>query len=138
MIACYGGKCYRLVCVSVCVSVTSRSSVVPTAKIELLFGTEACFHLTHTVLQGNSGISEIPKMWALLCGILSSTLALGIFGIAFGSQFIILHATFYSTSTTLFYLYHVITLFILCDFTLLMLLLSTQEKVCRPRVTQFD
>jgi len=39
-------------------SVTSRSSVETAEQIELVFGTATSFHLSHTVLKENSGISK--------------------------------------------------------------------------------
>jgi len=43
---------------SVCPSVTSRYCIDWTGRIELVFGTEASFHVSHTVLYGNLGISK--------------------------------------------------------------------------------
>jgi len=38
---------------SVCLSVTSRYCIETTSRIELVFGMEASFYLSHTVLCGN-------------------------------------------------------------------------------------
>ena len=44
--------------VSVCLSVTSRSSVETAERIELVFGMGASFHPSYNVLKGNSVISK--------------------------------------------------------------------------------
>ena len=44
--------------VSVCLSVTSRSSVETAERIELVFGMGALFHPSYNVLKGNSVISK--------------------------------------------------------------------------------
>jgi len=46
-------------CLSVRLSVTSRSSIETDERIKLVFGTEASFRLSYTALKGNSGISKI-------------------------------------------------------------------------------
>jgi len=46
------------VCPSVCLPVTSRSCIETAELIELVFGTGASFHLSYTVLKGNSGILQ--------------------------------------------------------------------------------
>ena len=46
-----------VMCLSVRPSVKSRYSIETTGRIELVFGTKASFHLSYTVLWGNSGIS---------------------------------------------------------------------------------
>ena len=46
------------VCLCPSVSVTSRSSVETVERIGLVFDMGALFHLSYTVLQGNSGISN--------------------------------------------------------------------------------
>jgi len=45
-------------CPSVCLSVTSRSSIETVERIELVFGMRASFHPSCTVLKENSGISK--------------------------------------------------------------------------------
>jgi len=49
----YGRDC---VCLSVCLSVTSRSSIKTAERIELVFGTKATLDLFYNVLEDNSGI----------------------------------------------------------------------------------
>ena len=57
---------------SSCVSVSpSQARVVSKRSDESFFGTEASFHLAHTVLQRHSGIS---KIWVLSSGTLTKTL----------------------------------------------------------------
>jgi len=46
------------VCLSVSVSITSRSSVETDERIELVYSLGASFRLSYTVLKGNSGISK--------------------------------------------------------------------------------
>ena len=46
------------VCLSVSVSITSRSSVETDERIELVYSLGASFRLSCTVLKGNSGISK--------------------------------------------------------------------------------
>ena len=46
------------VCLSVCLSVTSRCSIETAEQIELVFGMSASFHPSYTVLKGNSVISK--------------------------------------------------------------------------------
>jgi len=46
------------VCLSVCLSVTSRCSIETDERIELVFGVWAPFHPSYTVLKGNSVISK--------------------------------------------------------------------------------
>ena len=41
-----------------CLSVTSQSSIETAEQIKLGFGMEASFHLSYTVLTGNSDISK--------------------------------------------------------------------------------
>ena len=53
--------CQRGICchrVSVCLSVTSRYCIETTGRIDRVFGTEASFHLYHTVCYGNLSISK--------------------------------------------------------------------------------
>ena len=50
----YASAVYAVV---VCPSVTSRYCIETTGRVELVFGTDASFHLSHTVL--NLGISKI-------------------------------------------------------------------------------
>jgi len=52
-------------CGPVPVSVTSRSSIETDERTELVFGTAASFHLSYTVLKGNSGISKtkVTALW---------------------------------------------------------------------------
>jgi len=45
-------------CLSVCLSVTSRCSIETAERIELCFGIGAYFHRSYTVLKGNSSISR--------------------------------------------------------------------------------
>ena len=54
---CFRGICYCLLCLSVRLSVTN-GGIETTGRIELIFGTEASFHLSHTVVQGKLGISK--------------------------------------------------------------------------------
>ena len=49
------------VCPSVRMSETSRYCFETTGRIQLVFAIEASFHLSYTVLQGNSGIYVYPK-----------------------------------------------------------------------------
>jgi len=44
------------VCLSVCLSVTSRCSIVAVGRIDVVLGTEASFDQSYTVFLGNSGI----------------------------------------------------------------------------------
>jgi len=53
---------YGSVSVSLCLSATSRFSIETGERIELVFGMEASFHLSYTVLKGNSGISKNEGM----------------------------------------------------------------------------
>jgi len=55
------------VCLSVCLSVTSQSSIETTERIELIFGKETSFHLSYTVLKRNSRISKNKgtSLWTL-------------------------------------------------------------------------
>ena len=46
------------VCLSVCLSVSSRCSVETHERMELVFGVESTFHLSYAVCKGNSGISK--------------------------------------------------------------------------------
>jgi len=46
------------VCLSVCLSVTSRSSIEMVERIELVFDKGASFHPPYTVLKESSGISK--------------------------------------------------------------------------------
>jgi len=46
------------VSVCVCLSVTSRCSAEVVGRIKLVFGTEASFDKSYTVLKGNSSIFE--------------------------------------------------------------------------------
>jgi len=55
--------------VSVCMSVTSRSSIKTDERIELVFGMGASFHPSYTVLKGNLGVSK--NLWLLPSGNLS-------------------------------------------------------------------
>jgi len=48
--------------VSVCLSVTSRSSTKTAERIGLVFGVLASFHPSYTVLKGNSVISKITAL----------------------------------------------------------------------------
>ena len=57
-------------CLSVCLSVTSRSSIDKVERIELVVGTGASFHPSYTVLKRNSGVSKIR---VLPSGTLSQT-----------------------------------------------------------------
>jgi len=50
------------VCPSVRMSETSRYCFETTGRIQLVFAIEASFHLSYTVLQGNSGIYVYPKI----------------------------------------------------------------------------
>ena len=45
-------------CLYVCLSVTSRCSIETAELVELVSGTGASFHLSYTVLKGNSGITK--------------------------------------------------------------------------------
>jgi len=63
---------------SVCLSVTSRYCIETTSRIELVFGMEASFYLSHTVLCGNSGIFK-TRIGLLPSGTLSQTLELKYF-----------------------------------------------------------
>ena len=56
---------YGHVSVCVCLSVTSRCSVEVVGRIKLVFGTEASFDKSYTVLKGNSSIFENKgtSMW---------------------------------------------------------------------------
>jgi len=60
--------------VSVCLSVTSRSSIETDERIKLLSGTGASFDLSYAVLYENSGISKTPEIRVLPFGTLSQTL----------------------------------------------------------------
>ena len=53
--------------VSVCLSVTSQSSIETTERIELIFGKETSFHLSYTVLKRKSRISKNKgtSLWTL-------------------------------------------------------------------------
>jgi len=51
-----------VVCLSVCPSVTSRYCTETTGRIELFWGMEASFHLSHTVLQGSPKIIVLPSV----------------------------------------------------------------------------
>jgi len=56
----YAGAVFAVVvCPSVRPCVTSRYCIETTGRIELIFGAEASFHLSYTVLQGKLGISKI-------------------------------------------------------------------------------
>ena len=56
----YASAAYAVVaCPSVRPSVTSQYCTGTTGRIELVFGIEASFHLSHTVLKRNLGISKI-------------------------------------------------------------------------------
>jgi len=46
-------------CRCLCLSVTSLSSIETDGRIELVFGVGASFHLSYTVLKGNSGIFKM-------------------------------------------------------------------------------
>jgi len=58
------GDSYGSVCVglSVPVSVHHKCSIEMTERIELVFGMGASFHLSYTVLKGNSGNSKITVL----------------------------------------------------------------------------
>ena len=63
-----GGTTYSPVSVSLCLSVTSRSSIETTERIELIFSTTASFHLSYTVIKENSGIcknkrTSLTSLW---------------------------------------------------------------------------
>ena len=49
---------WHCVCLSVCLSVTSRSSIKTAQWIELIFGMEVSFHLSYTVLYRNADNSK--------------------------------------------------------------------------------
>jgi len=59
------GTSYGPVSVSVCLSVTSRCSIKTNKWVELVFGMGASFHLSYTVLKGNSVISKskVTSLW---------------------------------------------------------------------------
>ena len=58
------------VCLSVSVFVTSRCSIKMAERIELVFGMGASFHLSHTVLKGNSGVfkNKGTSLWNFVTG----------------------------------------------------------------------
>jgi len=64
---------YSSVCLFVCLSVTSRSSIKTAERIELVFGMEASFHPSYNVLTRNLAISKIRVFPS---GTLSQTLDL--------------------------------------------------------------
>jgi len=47
---------WQSVCLSVCLFVTSRCSIVAVGRIGVVLGTEASFDQSYTVFLGNSGI----------------------------------------------------------------------------------
>ena len=52
------GTSHGRMSVSLCLSVSSRSSIETDERIELVFGTRASFHPAYTVLKDNLGISK--------------------------------------------------------------------------------
>jgi len=75
---CYASAVLAMaLCLSVCLSVTSRCSIETAERIELVFGTQASFHPSYTVLNifniGNSVISKNKNtsLWnfVLKCGL---------------------------------------------------------------------
>ena len=69
-------------CLSVCLSVTSRCFIKTAEQINLFFNMGASFHLSYTVLQGNLGTSENK---ILPSGTWSQTLDSEIFATAYRS-----------------------------------------------------